>query len=104
MRTTREPTQQEDPLYTLYKNVGDLEIALQTATRRDPTTPLTTAQMSIFNEALRTARETLPDSRALKEDIDEAGDETNAASAYRQLHVTLVPTLHNALPEDLAAR
>ena len=105
MSLTQTPTHtaEEDRTYTLYKSAGDLEMALESMMRRDPITRLTTSQVTIFNDALHAARALLPASRALREDLDEVDETSNAASAYRQLHLTLVPTLHNALSDDYVA-
>jgi hypothetical protein len=96
-------SEEEDSLYTLYRSAGDLEIALHNITRREPSAMLTPLQVTIFNEALRSARQMISHSRALREDIGEVNEDTSAAEAFRMLHVTLVPTLHNALPDDYAA-
>lgn len=101
-RATFTHSEQEDRMYSFYRTAGDLELALQSIARRDPTAALTPSQMTVFNEALRAAREMLPQSRALRDDIDEVDEYTDVAAAYRALHITLVPTLHNALPDDYA--
>jgi hypothetical protein len=97
----------DDPeqLLTLYRHGGNLELALQREQSHDGTTPLTSEQVGDFNHLLRTARELLPNSKALREDVEEIGARgMNAASAYRALRVTILPALHNALPEDYASR
>ena len=92
-------------LLALYRHGGNMELALQREQMRDGTTPLTAAQVGEFNHLLRTARELLPKSVALREDVAEIGERgMNAASAYRALRVTILPALHNALPEGYADR
>lgn len=104
MKTIREPTEQDERLFSIYRSAGDLEIALEGIMRRDPDQLMTSAQSGIFNDVLSAARDLLPESRALRQDIEEAEYGMKASTAWRLLHITLVPTLHNALPDEYALR
>ena len=84
----------------LYDLAGNLEVDLEGIAERHPTEALPAEHMDRYNRILRAARALLPNSVALKEDVDEIGADTRADRAYHDLHTTIVPTLHNALPED----
>lgn len=88
----------------LYAHAGDLEVELGGLTRRDPDLALTAAQVGRYNQLLRDAKAAVPGSIALREDAAEieegAYEGVRVADIYRALHTTIVPTLHNALPED----
>lgn len=87
----------------LYTQAGDLEVELENASRRSGAA-LTAGQIGSFNELLKEARNLLPNSKALREDVEEIDAETRPIDAYHALHVTIVPTLHNALPDSLYRR
>jgi hypothetical protein len=84
----------------LYNSASRLEVELEGVVRRN-TTPLTAGQVGGFNAILKMARQLLPKSVALREDVDEIDGNTRPTDAHQALHVTIVPTLHNALPEPL---
>jgi len=88
----------------LYTHAGDLEVELGSLLRRDPDLALTPAQIGRYNQLLRDARMAVPGSIALREDVGEIEaheyDGARVGDVYRALHTTIVPTLHNALPED----
>lgn len=84
----------------LYNSASRMEVELEGVARRN-TAPLTAGQVGAFNSVLKLARQLLPNSVALREDVDEIDGTTRAADAHQALHVTIVPTLHNALPEPL---
>lgn len=84
----------------LYNSASRMEVELEGIARRN-TSPLTAGQIGAFNSVLKMARQLLPKSVALREDVDEIDGNTRPADAHQALHVTIVPTLHNALPEPL---
>ena len=88
----------------LYTAASDLELELENAARRGHI--LTAGQIGAFNSILHDCRDLLPKSVALREDVEEIDEPAKARTAevYRALHVTIVPTLHNALPEDFYRR
>ena len=90
-------------LPALYDSAGDLQIALERI-MDNPQTLLTPGQIGAFNQILKDARELLPDSIALRDDIEEATEQTRPADLHHDLKTTLVPTLHNALPPDAYAK
>jgi len=79
-------------------------LELENAARRGHI--LTAGQIGAFNSILHDCRDLLPKSVALREDVEEIDEPAKARTAevYRALHVTIVPTLHNALPEDFYRR
>ncbi len=83
----------------LYDSAASLEIQLESALRH-PDAVLTAPQIGVFNQLLADARALLPNSVALREDIEEATENTRPADLYHDVKTTLVPTLHNALPPD----
>lgn len=91
-------------LIALYERAGDLQLELERASSHGPNAPLSIEQIIRFNQILRAARETITSSIALREDVEEVDGDTRTIDAYHMLHVTVVPTLHNALPAELAAR
>lgn len=100
------PVVPDDPalrLDNLYTHAGDLEVELEGVARRNAAT-LSAGQIGAFNQILREARDLIPNSKALREDVDEIDATVRPADAYHALHVTIVPTLHNALPEALYRR
>ena len=97
----------EARLERLWRSAGDFQVELEGFAKREPATPLTSEQVSVFNQLLRDARELLPKSVALREDVEdmEAGDmEATAGGGVYFLRLTIVPALHNALPESLQSR
>ena len=90
-------------LDNLYRRAGDLEVELQALSRRDEAV-LTAGQIGSVNAILQEALELLPNSKALREDAEEIDEDTSPMDAYHMMHVTIVPTLHNALPEPLYRR
>lgn len=84
----------------LYDSASRLEVELEGVVRRN-TASLTPGQMGGFNAILKMAIELLPHSVALREDVGEVDETTRPTDAHQALHVTIVPTLHNALPEPL---
>ena len=97
----------EGRLERLWRSAGDFQVALEGVAAREPATPLTGEQVATFNQLLRDARELLPNSVALREDVEdmEEGDmEATAGGGVYFLRLTIVPALHNALPENLQAR
>ena len=99
-----ERVEPEGRLHALYQRAGDFELELERAVAHDPNARLTEEQADRFNTLLHTARELITNSIALKEDSDDMETTTRAADAHRVMHLTVVPTLHNALPPELAAR
>ncbi len=94
---------EQDRLLMLYRSAGEMEATLRTMAEHDVFAYLTEPQVREFNQLVEAARRMVPDSVALKEDIDpidDEDDEVSAANAFRALHVTLLPALHNALPEN----
>ncbi|MBC8102833.1 MAG: hypothetical protein H7Z41_09625 [Cytophagales bacterium] len=87
----------------LYRSASNLEVELEGIVRRGISS-LTPGQIGGFNAIVRVARELLPKSVALREDADDVDATTRPADAHRALHVTIVPTLHNALPVPLYER
>ena len=97
----------EARLERLWRTAGDFQIELEGFAQREPAMPLTAEQVTTFNHLLRDAREVLPKSIALREDVEdmETGEmEATAAGGAYFLRVTIVPALHNALPENLQGR
>ncbi len=97
----------EARLERLWRVAGDFQIELEGFARREPATPLTAEQVAVFNRILHDSRAVLPKSIALKEDVEEmeTGEmEATAAGGAYFLRVTIVPTLHNALPEEMQSR
>ena len=97
----------EARLERLWRTAGDFQIELEGFANREPATPLTQEQVTQFNHVLRDARELLPKSIALREDVEdmETGEmEATAAGGAYFLRVTIVPALHNALPENAQGR
>lgn len=95
-----------DRVLQLYRHAGDIEVALEGASQRDAGALLTPAQVGAYNAIFRTARELFPNSVALREDAFEVDEKAGARAAdvYRALRVGVLPTLHNALPEELQSR
>ena len=101
MRTIEpEAATHSDRLKELYNHAGTFQIALDDIVRHAPNALLTEEQARHFNEYLTLARALLPDSIALKEDVEEADTYTPVSEAAHGLRVTIEPTLHNALPEN----
>ncbi len=90
-------------LDALYNSASNLEAEFAGLARRG-TAALTAGQIGAFNSVVKMARILLPKSIALRDDVDEIDATTRPADAHQALHVTLVPTLHNALPEPLYDR
>jgi len=90
-------------LPALYDRAGNLEKELEAIARREPLTLLTPEQIRAYNHVLVQAKQLIPKSIVLKEDapVIEDGDLPHAETFYRIVHTAIVPTLHNALPEDL---
>lgn len=92
-------------LLQLYRHGGDLEQGFDRVGRRDAATLLDEGQVNAFNALLRDARAYVPKSVALREDVSEIGSGgMRATDAYRALRLTILPALHNALPEELQSR
>ena len=90
-------------LPSLYRIAGDLQTQLEKTPgglTKMSTTTLTPAQVGSFNQLLADARAVLPDSVALREDVGEVDTNTRLLDAHHALKTTLVPTLHNALPNE----
>jgi hypothetical protein len=87
----------------LYNSASNLEVELEGVVRRG-TALLTAGQVGAFNSVLNLARQLVPNSVALREDVDEIDTTVRPVDAHQALHVTIVPTLHNALPEPLYSR
>ncbi len=87
----------------LYNSASNLEVELESVVRRGTAT-LTAGQVGAFNSVLSLARQLVPNSVALREDVDEIDATVRPIDAHKALHVTIVPTLHNALPEPLYDR
>ena len=83
----------------LYDSAANLEVQME-GTLRDPNAVLTPSQLGVFNQILADARALLPNSVALREDVEEATENTRPADMHHDLKTTIVPTLHNALPPD----
>jgi hypothetical protein len=101
------PLEQIEPagrLHALYSRAGDFELELERAAARDRDVLLTIEQKDRFNDLLQMARRLVPNSIALKEDAEEAEEVTRALDAHHMLKITIVPSLHNALPAELAVR
>lgn len=84
----------------LYSSASNLETELEASVRHN-TVSLTPGQVGGFNAVLKMARELLPESLALREDLDEIDETARPIDVHQALHITIVPTLHNALPEPL---
>jgi hypothetical protein len=84
-------------LPALYDSAADLAMRLERGLT-DAAAALTPGEIGAFNQILADARRALPDSAALREDVADIDEATRPADAYRALHTTIVPTLHNALP------
>jgi hypothetical protein len=87
----------------LYNSASNLEVELEGVVRRGVTL-LTAGQVGSFNSVIKLARQLVPNSVALREDVDEIDATVRPIDAHKALHVTIVPTLHNALPEPLYSR
>jgi hypothetical protein len=87
----------------LYNSASNLEVEFETLIRRG-TAALAAGQVGAFNSILKLARQLIPNSVALRDDVDEIDMATRPADAHQALHVTIVPTIHNALPEPLYTR
>ena len=101
-----EVTKVEDDVLKLdglYNSASNLEVELESVVRRGTAT-LTPGQVGAFNSVLSLARQMVPNSVALREDVDEIDTTVRPADAHQALHVTIVPTLHNALPDPLYDR
>ena len=93
-------TDTENRLLNLYRHGGDIEIALEGTARRDRTLLMAPAEVAAYNALLRDARQLVPNSVALRDDVGEADETTTAFDAHHALRLTILPTLHNALPDD----
>jgi hypothetical protein len=82
----------------LYDSAGDLQMQLEPALT-DYSFVLTPGQLGAYNQILRDARALLPDSVALRDDAAEADMNARPADLFEALKTTIVPTLHNALPQ-----
>jgi hypothetical protein len=96
----------DDPqrhLPSLYRIATDLQVTLENAPGglKTPDAPLTPAHVGSFNQLLSAARALLPDSVALREDVGEVDENTRRTDAHHALRTTIVPTLHNALPDPV---
>ena len=92
-------------LLQLYRHGGDLEMGFERMGRRDTSALLDEAQINAFNAIVRDARAYVPKSIALREDVAEIGaGGMRAIDAHRALRITILPALHNALPEELQSR
>ena len=100
---TNTHTDTENRLLNLYRHGGDLEIALEGTARRDRALLMAPAEVAAYNALLRDARQLVPDSIALRDDVAEAGETTTAFAAHHALRLTILPALHNSLPEDYIA-
>ena len=98
--TATQPSDDVLKLDGLYNSASRLEVELEGVARRN-TASLTPGQIGSFNAILKMALQLLPTSVALREDVSEVDETTRPADAHQALHVTVVPTLHNALPEPL---
>ena len=98
--TTMEET--NTTLTLLWNRAGNLEKALESVARREPLTLLTPEQIRTYNSVVEDAKRFLPDSVVLKEDapLIEDGDLPHAETFFRILHMSVVPTLHNAMTID----
>lgn len=100
----RDTTEEEThaTLNSLYNRAGNLEKSLEAIARREPMTLLTPDQIRTYNTVVEEAKKFLPNSVVLKEDapIVEDGDLPHAETFFRILHMSVVPTLHNALVTD----
>jgi hypothetical protein len=90
-------------LENLFVDAERLEVELETLVARG-VLHLTAGQVGRFNAVLRAAQDLLPDSKALREDAGPIDEDTHPSAAHHGLHLTIVPTLHNALPDDLYRR
>jgi hypothetical protein len=96
-----DPNDAAHHLPSLYRIATDLEMSLANAPGRASGVALTPAQIGSFNHLLASARALLPNSVALREDVDEVDENTRLLDAHHHLHTTIVPTLHNALPDPV---
>lgn len=90
----------ERRLPAVYDSAGNLQIELEGIVHRHPDALLTPAQIGAFNQILADARRLAPHSVALREDVAEVSEATRPEVVHHALKTTIVPTLHNALPED----
>lgn len=98
--TTNEETL--STLHGLWNRAGNLEKSLESIAHREPMTLLTPDQIRSYNVVVEEAKKFIPDSVVLKEDapVIEDGDLPHAETFFRILHMSVVPTLHNALTKD----
>jgi hypothetical protein len=89
---------ENDDMVHLYRQAATLESELRSSALTDDL--MTATQIGAFNRLVLGARELLPTSVALKQDIGTIDNgAARAADIHRAVNVTLLPTLHNAMPE-----
>lgn len=96
----RVPPESRHILPGLYDSASNLALELERVFGRDATAALTPGQIGAFNQIVVDAKNALPDSVALREDAGEVDAATRPIDAHHILRTTIVPTLHNALPDD----
>lgn len=95
------PSEADTPL-AIYRRAAAMESKLRHLMDEEPHALLEGANITAFNQLLEAARHLVPNSVALRQDL-ELIDDTHVLAvdnAWHAVHVTLLPTLHNALPES----
>ena len=97
----RRPEVDEGTPLGLYRAASAMENRLRAMMNQDPYAPLTGEYADTYNRLIDAARRLVPTSIALREDVEpiDAEHEVDVDAAFRAVHVTLLPAIHNALPE-----
>jgi len=100
-KNDRRPAIDEGTPLGLYRSASAMENRLRAMMSHDPYAPLTGEPAEAYNRLVDAARRLVPNSVALREDVDPVDAEHEMAidDAFRAVHVTLLPVIHNALPE-----
>ena len=98
MPETISETETRRRVPALYDSAAALEIELEELSQRNADSPLSAAQIGVFNQILADSRALLPGSAALREDVGEAVATSRSIDVHHALNTTVTPTLRNALP------